>query len=78
MFSSFSPLQNGYCRQNWRLQALQDFLEARVRRSGLEGFLGFDGASRATMVELPKQVHLQNDVGAGGRVSEGCGEQGRN
>lgn len=23
------------------------------------------GASRATMVELPKQVHLQKDVGAG-------------
>lgn len=29
--------------------------------SGVDGFL--DGASRATMVLLPKQVHLQKDVG---------------
>jgi hypothetical protein len=28
-----------------------------------------EGASRATMVELPKQVHLQKDVGAGLGVS---------
>jgi predicted regulator of Ras-like GTPase activity (Roadblock/LC7/MglB family) len=27
-----------------------------------------EGASRATMVELPKQVHLQKDVGAKGML----------
>jgi hypothetical protein len=30
-----------------------------------------EGASRATMVELPKQVHLQKDVGAGGALEKG-------
>lgn len=40
------------------------FLEARGRKSGAEGFFMEEGASRATMVELPKQVHLQKDVGA--------------
>jgi hypothetical protein len=58
---------------------LHVFFEARgLRRSGACGFLVVDGcgASRATMVLLPKQVHLQKDVGAvvglvGGRVRYG-------
>jgi hypothetical protein len=29
------------------------------------GFCVFTGESRGTMVLFPKQVHLQNDVGAG-------------
>jgi len=53
--SSFSPLQKLYPRQKERLQSLQ------VLREGEDAL----GASRATMVELPKQVHLQKDVGAG-------------
>jgi hypothetical protein len=32
-----------------------------------------EGASRATMVLLPKQVHLQKDVGAGGVLVAGRG-----
>ena len=61
-FSSFSPVQKLYPRQNWRLQSLHVFLEARGLSSAAAGFLAAVGASRATMVLLPKQVHLQKDV----------------
>lgn len=62
-FSSFSPAQKLYPRQNWRLQSLHVFLEARGLSSAA-GLLVVVGASRATIVLLPKQVHLQKDVGA--------------
>jgi hypothetical protein len=64
--SSFSPLQKLYPRQNWRLQSLQLFLLARGRSSSRLGLEVVAGASRATMVLLPKQVHLQKEVGAVG------------
>lgn len=44
------------------------FLDARGS-AWLVGFLATDGASRATIVLLPKQVHLQKDVGAGDELS---------
>lgn len=73
-FSSFSPLQKLYPRQNCRLQSLHVFFEARGRRSGFAGFLLDEGASRATMVLFPKQVHLQKDVGA--EKCQGCWPRG--
>lgn len=63
MFSSFSPLQNGYDKQNERLQSLHVFFEARSFRSD-DGAWEFTGKSRGTMLLLPKHVHLQKDVRA--------------
>lgn len=50
---------------------MHDFLLARGRSSRRLGLEVARGPSRATMVLLPKQVHLQKDVGAG-LVSAAC------